>query len=119
MLCQRWTVGFGMVLVLFLVEAGRADEASALKAVDKIGGRVSVDGKAYVEVSQLAGDKPVVGVTFDGIKVTSAAIKELKEFKGLKSLDLSYSQITDKDMVTVYKDLKQLEWLSLKGVNGV
>jgi internalin A len=71
---QRWAVGGGVLLgLLILAVAGRADEAAAVKAVEKLGGKVTVDDKQP--------GKPVVGVELSGTKVTDAALKELKELK--------------------------------------
>src|SRR5205814_4627388 len=50
-------------------EQARADEASAVKAVEKLGGKITRDDK-------LPG-KPVIGVNLTGTKVTDAGLKEL------------------------------------------
>src|SRR6516225_9753212 len=57
-----------------------ATEPAAVKAVEKLGGRVTVDGHRP--------GAPIVGVDFKGTQVTDAALKELKELKHLQSLDL-------------------------------
>src|SRR5207302_796007 len=84
--------------------AARADEASAVKAVEKLGGKVTRDDK-------LPG-RPVIGVNLGHPKVTDADLKELKNLKQLTSLNLGDKQVTDaglKDM----QELKQLTTLNL------
>jgi internalin A len=104
---QRGAVGGGVLLgLLALVVAGRADEAAAVKAVEKLGGRVIVDTKRP--------GKPVVGVDLDRTKVTDADLKELKELKSLRKLDLTGTKVTDAG-VKELKVLKSLEVLFLTG----
>jgi len=56
-------MGGGILLgLLVLAVAGRADEAAAVKAVEKLGGRITVDAKRP--------GKPVVGVKFVSNEVT-------------------------------------------------
>jgi internalin A len=92
--------------LLVLAVAGRADEAAAVKAVEKLGGRVIVDTKRP--------GKPVVGVDLDRTKVTDAALKELKELKSLRKLDLTNTKVTDAALKEL-KELKSLEVLFLTG----
>src|SRR5919205_1008897 len=73
-----------VMLVACLFGAARADEASAVKAIESLGGKVTRDDK-------LPG-KPVIGVNLAGTKVTDAGLKELKDFKQLTSLDVSWSK---------------------------
>ena len=87
-----------------LFGAARADEASAVKAVEKLGGKVTRDDK-------LPG-KPVIAVNLAGTLVTDAGLKELKDFKQLTSLDLRDTQVTDAGLKEL-KDLKQLTTLIL------
>ena len=100
-------VGAVMLLACLSV-AARADEASAVKAVEKLGGKVTRDDK-------LPG-KPVIGVNLGGLvpgKVTDAGLKELKDLTQLKELVLN-GQVTDAGLKEL-KDLKQLTWLYLGG----
>src|SRR5258708_5642623 len=88
-----------VMLLAYLSGAGRADEASAVKAIENLGGKVTRDDK-------LRG-KPVIGVNLSFTKATDAGLKELKELKQLTSLDLSFSQVTVAGLKEL-KDLKQL-----------
>src|SRR5215471_16010582 len=94
---QQGAVGAGVMLgLLVLAVAGRADEAAALKMIEKLGGRVTRDAK-------IAG-KPVVRVNLPLSKVTDADLKELKELKSLQYLSLSFTKVTDAGL----KELKEL-----------
>ena len=84
--------------------AARADEASAVKAVENLGGKVYRDDK-------LPG-KPVIGVHLHEIWVTDAALKELKDLKQLTWLSLTVTQVTDAGLKEL-KDLKKLASLNL------
>src|SRR5204862_6469332 len=79
-LMRTMLVGAVMPLAC-LSGAARADEASAVKAVENLGGKVTRDDK-------LPG-KPVIGVNLPATKVTDAGLKELKDLKQLTSLNLS------------------------------
>jgi len=99
------------VVALLILSSGaaRADEASAVKAVEKLGGKVTRDDK-------LPG-KPVIEVNLAFAHVTDASLKELKGLKDLKqltSLALYNSQVTDAGLKEL-KDLKQLTTLHLGG----
>src|SRR5438552_1847248 len=97
---QRWAVGGGVLLgLLVLVVAARADEATAVKMIEKLGGIVTVDAKRPGE--------PVVSVDLSYTKVTDAELKELKELKSLEMLDLTDTPISDAGA----KDLKELKSL--------
>src|SRR5213080_2959225 len=89
------------VVALLILSSGaaRADEASAVKAVEKLGGKVTRDDK-------LPG-KPVIGVNLGHTKMTDAGLKELKHLKHLTSLNLGWSEVTDAGLKEL-KDLKQL-----------
>ena len=96
-----------VMLLACLCGAARADEASAVNAVEKLGGKVTRDDK-------LPG-KPVIGVNLGGLvpgKATDAGLKELKDLKQLTSLDLNSAAVTDACMKEL-KDLKQLTTLHL------
>ena len=96
-----------VMLLACLSGAARADEASAVKAVEKLGGRVARDDK-------LPG-KPVVGVDFTRVQVTDAGLKELADLKQLTWLRLTdASDVTDAGLKEL-KDLKQLTSLDLSG----
>src|SRR5205085_10059504 len=73
-LMRAMLVGAVMLLAC-LFGAARADEASAVKAVENLGGKVTRDDK-------LPG-KPVIGVHLHEIGVTDAALKELADLKQL------------------------------------
>jgi len=91
-----------------LVEA----EDRAAQAVETAGGKVTRDAKAD--------GHPVVGVDLcevgvrirrhRDVQVTDAWLKELKEFRSLQTLDLSYTQVTDAGLkeLTVFKSLQTL-----------
>src|SRR5437870_5175232 len=89
-LMRTMLVGAVMLLAC-LSGAARADEASAVKAVEKLGGKVTRDDK-------LPG-KPVIGVNLGGLvtgkELTDAGLKELKDLKQLTSLDISVTKVTD------------------------
>src|SRR5947208_8506214 len=85
--------------------AAQADEASAVKAVENLGGKVTRDDK-------LPG-KPVIGVNFNPGVVTDAVLKELKDLKQLASLSLRLTKVTDAGLKEL-EDLKQLTSLDLR-----
>src|SRR5207249_4172664 len=93
-----------VMLLACLSGAARADEASAVKAVEKLGGNVTRDDK-------LPG-KPVIGVNLGGTQVTDAGLKELKDLKQLTTLFLNHAQVTGAGLKEL-KDLKQLTSLAL------
>ena len=93
-----------VILLACLSGAARADEASAVKAVEKLGGKITRDDK-------LPG-KPVIGVDLYGAQVTDAGLKELKDLNQLTSLDLHQTQVTDAGLKEL-KDLKQLTSLNV------
>src|SRR5438309_8637075 len=94
-----------VMLLAFLSGAARADEASAVKAVEKLGGTVTRDDK-------LPG-KPVIGVNLAGTQVTDAGLKELKDLKQLTTLYLNNTTVTD----AVGKELKELKELTTLYLN--
>ena len=93
-----------VMLLACLSGAARADEASAVKAVEKLGGKVTRDDK-------LPG-KPVIGVRLHEIGVADAALKELADLKQLTWLSLTVCRVTDAGLKEL-KDLKQLTSLNL------
>jgi hypothetical protein len=68
---QLQPVGAGVLLgLLVLVVAGRADEAVAVKAIEKLGGTVTVDDKRP--------GKPILGIDLYGTDIPDAELKGLK-----------------------------------------
>jgi uncharacterized protein (TIGR03067 family) len=111
------------------VKAPRADEADAVKLVEKLGGKITRDdkqpGKPVVEVNlslknvtdadlkALKELKQLTSLNLYGCRgVTNAGVKELKEFKQLTSLSLMRTQVTEAG-VKELKDCKQLTKLIL------
>ena len=92
-------------LLACLSGAARADEASAVKAVENLGGKVTRDDK-------LPG-KPVIGVHLHEIGVTDAALKELADLKQLTWLSLTVTRVTDEGL----KELKHLKQLTALGLS--
>src|SRR5436190_19869988 len=105
MVRQRWAVRGGVVLgLLVLTAAGQADEAAAVKAVEVLGGKVTVHDRQS--------GKPVVGVNVRATDLTDAGLKELKGFKRLQTLDLSQTKVTDAGLKEL-KGFKRLRTLIL------
>src|SRR5262249_47302844 len=106
MVRQQGVMRAGMLLgLLVLAAAGRADEAAAVKLIEKVGGRVTVDPKR---------SGMPIAVNFSGTAVTDAGLKELKELKSLRELDLGGTAITDAGLKEL-KELKGLRELHLSG----
>ena len=92
------TMLIGAVMLLACLSgAARADEASAVKAVEKLGGKVTRDDK-------LPG-KPVIGVNLTGRGVTDAGLKELKDLKQLKELRVGGTKVTNDGQADLQKAL--------------
>src|SRR5437899_11576060 len=102
-LMRTMLVGAVMLLAC-LSGAARADEASAVKAVENLGGKVTRDDK-------LPG-KPVIGVNLPATKVTDAGLKELKDLKHLTSLNLNDTKVTDEVRKAWWKEMKHLKLLN-------
>ena len=83
-----------------------ADEATAVKLVEQLGGRVDRD-------DQVAGE-PVVEAHLNGTQLTDAGLKELKELKQLKQLFLNDTKVTDAGLKGL-KEFKEFTTLSLNG----
>ena len=88
----------------------RADEAEdkAAQAIDKLGGAVARDLEAS--------GKPVIGVDLAGTNATDAALKEMKVFKDLRTVNLSLTDVTDAGLKEL-KECKKLETLQLAGTS--
>jgi internalin A len=120
-----------VVLVLAASTVGaRADEDSAVKAIEKLGGKVCRDTRDPA--------KPATGVLFlftsvsnddleylnelkqlqlldlAGTRITDAGLKELHTLTNLKTLNLSRTRVTDEGLREL-KDLKQLQSLFIGG----
>src|SRR5437899_2450557 len=95
-----------VALLACLSGAARADEATAVKAVENLGGKVTRDDKRP--------GKPVIGVNLNSTGVTDAGLKELKDLKQLTSLDLTGTGVTGAGLKEL-ADLKQFTSLSLAG----
>ena len=93
---MRWSPG-AMLAVVVLCGPTRADEAASVRMVEKLGGKVTRDDKQP--------DKPVIGVSLAGTTVTDAGLKELKELKGLKSLSLVGTRVTEEEVTGLQKAL--------------
>ena len=108
MMRQRLTAVWGVVLgLLFLAGTSRGDEAAAVRAIEKLGGKVTVLGTDF-------SGKPFVKVVLSYTKVTDAGLKELKEITNLQLLSLAGTQVTDAGLKEL-KDLKTLIGLNLIG----
>src|SRR5262245_42652556 len=105
MIRQRGMVGTGVLVgLLALAGTGRPDEATAVKAVEKVGGMVTRDDKQP--------GKPVVYVKLYDTKVTDERLKVLKELKSLQHLNLRRTEVSDAGL-KVLKELKSLQTLVL------
>src|SRR5579859_7265103 len=84
-----------------------ADDAedNAIYAITKLGGTVTRDEKAK--------GNPVVEVYLSGPEVMDAAVKNLKELKGIHTLVLRDTEVTDKGL-TELKKLTRLQSLDIR-----
>jgi hypothetical protein len=103
---QRATVVGVLLGLLVLVAAGRADEASAVREIEKLGGEIIRDDR-------VAG-KPIVSVDFRYKEVTDAELNGVKGLKTLRTLVLRYSKVTDAGLKGL-KGLQNLQTLDLSG----
>jgi len=127
---QLWAVGAGALLGLLVLAATvRADEAAAVKAIEKLGGWVGIAAKrpgkpvVFVDLTasratdrwleELKAFKSLQELHL-GSKITDAGLKELKEFKELQRLSLSDTQVTDAGLKEL-KTVKTLQTLWLHG----
>jgi hypothetical protein len=82
-----------------------ADQAKAIAAIEKLGGKVTVDEKSP--------GKPVIGVTFSHMAIPDAGLEYLKGLPNLQNLDLSETEDTDAALEHI-KRLTQLRVLHLE-----
>ncbi len=78
----------------------------AVEAVKKLGGNVKRDERAP--------GRPVIAVDLAHTQATDADLKELANFKALKTLDLGHTQATGAGLKDL-ADLKELQILYLSG----
>jgi hypothetical protein len=83
------------------VGAARADEASAVAKLEKIGARIKRDEKLP--------DKPVVMVSLLGPWVKGAALKEVASVKSLQMLLLCVTDVADAGLKELKKALPKCE----------
>ena len=81
-----------------------ADQAKAIAEIEKLGGRVAVDGTAP--------GRPAVHLTLGGPKSNDAGLIHLNRLTGLRSLDLRGTKVTDAGLINL-TNLKNLESLCL------
>jgi hypothetical protein len=93
-------------LLLVMVGSTRADEASAIAALEQL--------KAKIVRDELKPGRPVIRVTLPGVKALNAGLKDLKELKELKEAYFTFCNVTDAGLKDI-NDLKQLEKLGLWG----
>jgi hypothetical protein len=94
--------------LLVLAAVGRADEAEAVKAIEKAGGKVMVDDAQP--------DKPVVTVILWGPGFKAEMLKDLKEFKSLQRLRIGGPWITEEGLKPL-RELKGLQKLEVRSPN--
>src|SRR5262245_64351171 len=89
--------------VAALAGTAMADEAAAVKALEKVGGRATRDTK-------LPG-KPVVEVFAANMKKPAAGMKAIKSFAKLRRLNLINAQVTDEGLkgISALKELTVLQ----------
>jgi len=97
-----------LVGLLVLAADGWADEDTAVKEIERLGGDVERD----VKRDEKRPSKPVVGVQLARRQITDANLKLLKEFKNLRGLVLNGASITDAGLKEI-KDITTLEGLYL------
>src|SRR4051812_42555276 len=94
------------LMTLCLSGVAYADEADAVKVVEKLGGKIIRDDKQP--------GKPVVGVDLGLTLMTDAELKELKGFPKLLTLRLGLTGLTDAGM----KELKEFTNLTTLELTG-
>ena len=95
-----------LITMIVISPATHADESSALKAIEKVEGKVTRD--------EVTPGVPVTAIELTGPQVTDSILKELKEFKHLQILGLGATGVTDAGLKNL-QDLKALQTLILLG----
>ena len=100
-----------LALSLICAHAGCAakpkeGQAKAIAAIEKLGGRVTVDEKSP--------GKPVVGVRLSDANVTDADLEHIEALTNLRRLDLFRTKVTDVGLEHL-TGLTQLQTLDLSG----
>src|SRR5262249_32936678 len=90
--------------LLLSAQAARADEASAIKALEK-------RGATFTPAFPRPG-RPVIGVSLLNKKVSDEDLVPLRDLKGLQRLDLYATPVADTGLAHV-KDLTTLRYLDL------
>src|SRR5262245_26955842 len=99
-----------VVTILLLVAPARTDEVAAVEQISKLGGSIIFD-------EELPGN-PVIAVDLTFKRLADTDLKTLREFKHLKSLNLSSTEITDEGLKIV-KDLKGLTQLDISSCKKI
>src|SRR5258708_29019073 len=108
----RWTAtGVAVLAVLILTPADRADEDT--KPTEMLGRIVPV------AVDTKRPERPVIGVDLSHSRITDEELKHLKEFKDLRTLNLSWNQFLTEAGLKELKELKSLQTLDLSYNLGV
>jgi internalin A len=89
-----------------LAGAAMADEAEAVKRLERLGGKATKDAKVPGE--------PVVEVYAANLKKPLPAMKEIKSFEKLRRLQLMNAQVTDKGLAGI----SGLKLLTVLGAHG-
>jgi hypothetical protein len=100
------SISFATLALLLGTTGLHADEADAVKALEKISGAVVVRAQNKPE-------GPVTQVFLNVTKATDADLKHLREFKQLNTLGLAASKITDAGL----KDLKECKGIKFLGLS--
>jgi internalin A len=97
-------------LLLTFERAGAETQEEAAKAIEKVGGRASIDDK-------LPG-KPVVYVSLEGKKIDDTVMKHLEAFPELRTLEVQECPITDEGVRSV-RGLKRLQTVRFRFIHGI
>ncbi len=106
---------FAFVPLVVVIWSARADEAEAVKAVERFRGRVTRD--------ESKPGKPVVGVNLWATEVTDEDLKKLAPFKDLTTLDVSSSgysecRVTDEGLKHLAVSFPRVGGVEVKGVDS-
>jgi internalin A len=109
---RKWPFGLrrsaALLASLIAIGVAGADEAAAVKVIEKLGGGFERDDSQP--------GNPIVGVYLIGSVDADRALKQLKEFGNLRAIYLDESKVTD-DGLKELKTLKHLQHLSLTQTN--